>query len=59
MMVTACSYLSTKWPHLRRPEEFLLRASVGRFGDRRFTALSDEWGEGVRQGFRHLPDLQW
>ena len=23
-----------------------------------FTALSDEWGEGVRQVFRHLPELQ-
>jgi protoporphyrinogen oxidase len=41
-MVTACSYLSRKWPHLARPGELLLRASVGRFEDRRFTALSDE-----------------
>jgi hypothetical protein len=24
-----------------------------------FTALSDEWGEGVRQVFRHLPELRW
>jgi putative proteasome-type protease len=28
-------------------------------GDPYFTALSDEWGEGVRQVFRHLPELQW
>ncbi len=41
-MMTACSYLSRKWPHLARPGELLLRASVGRFEDRRFTALSDE-----------------
>ena len=41
-MVTACSYLSRKWPHLARPDELLLRASVGRFEDRRFTALNDE-----------------
>lgn len=28
-------------------------------GDTYFTALSDEWGEGVRQVFRHLPELRW
>jgi putative proteasome-type protease len=28
-------------------------------GDAYFTALSDEWGEGTRQVFRHLPELQW
>ncbi len=28
-------------------------------GDPYFTALSDEWGEGVRQVFRHLPELGW
>jgi putative proteasome-type protease len=28
-------------------------------GDPYFTALSDQWGEGVRQVFRHLPELQW
>ena len=28
-------------------------------GDPYFTALSDEWGEGVRQVFRHLPELRW
>ncbi|HVX23686.1 MAG TPA: ferrochelatase [Acidimicrobiales bacterium] len=42
MLVTACTYLSTKWPHLARPGEFLLRASVGRFGDDRFAAMDDE-----------------
>ena len=41
-LVTACTYLSTKWPHLARPGEVLLRASVGRFGDDRPAALSDE-----------------
>ncbi len=41
-MVTACSYLSRKWPHLAQPGELLLRASVGRFEDRRFIGLSDE-----------------
>jgi putative proteasome-type protease len=28
-------------------------------GDEYFTALSQEWGEGTRQVFRHLPDLVW
>jgi putative proteasome-type protease len=28
-------------------------------GDTYFTALSDEWGEGTRQVFRQLPELQW
>jgi putative proteasome-type protease len=28
-------------------------------GDAYFTALSDEWSEGTRQVFRHLPDLIW
>ena len=39
--VTACTYLSEKWPHLARPGEVLLRASVGRFGDGRADAWSD------------------
>jgi len=40
--MTACTYLSQKWPHLARPEDVLLRASVGRFGDERLAAWSDE-----------------
>ena len=28
-------------------------------GDAYFTALSDEWGDGVRQVFRDLPELRW
>ncbi|MGP0029582.1 MAG: protoporphyrinogen oxidase [Acidimicrobiales bacterium] len=40
--VTACTHLSQKWPHLRRPGEHLLRASVGRFGDDR----ADGWSDG-------------
>jgi putative proteasome-type protease len=28
-------------------------------GDAYFTALSREWGEGTRQVFRRLPQLQW
>ncbi|MHB8220031.1 MAG: protoporphyrinogen oxidase, partial [Acidimicrobiales bacterium] len=40
-LVTACTYLSTKWPHLARPGSFLVRASVGRFGDDRAGALDN------------------
>ena len=40
-LVTACTYLSQKWPHLARSGEFLVRASVGRFQDRRADALTD------------------
>ncbi len=41
-LVTGCTYLDRKWPHLARPGEVLLRASVGRFGDTRFAALDDD-----------------
>ncbi|MEM9613492.1 MAG: protoporphyrinogen oxidase [Actinomycetota bacterium] len=34
-MLTACTWLSTKWAHYRRPDSVLLRLSSGRFGDRR------------------------
>jgi protoporphyrinogen/coproporphyrinogen III oxidase len=49
--VTACTYLSQKWPNLAQPGEHLLRASLGRFGDERTSAWSDSdviersWGE--------------
>jgi putative proteasome-type protease len=28
-------------------------------GDPYFSSLSHEWGEGTRQVFRQLPELQW
>lgn len=42
-LVTALSYASNKWPHLRDPErdEVILRVSVGKAGDRRFADLDD------------------
>jgi oxygen-dependent protoporphyrinogen oxidase len=40
-LVTGCTFLSRKWPHLARPGQELIRASVGRFGDERFTSLGD------------------
>jgi protoporphyrinogen/coproporphyrinogen III oxidase len=39
--VTACTYLSEKWPHLATEGEVLLRASVGRLGDVRADSWSD------------------
>jgi oxygen-dependent protoporphyrinogen oxidase len=41
-LVTACTYLWAKWPHLARPGERLLRASVGRSGDDRPAAMADD-----------------
>ena len=40
--VTACTYLSQKWPSLAQEGEILLRASLGRFGDDRASGWSDE-----------------
>jgi oxygen-dependent protoporphyrinogen oxidase len=40
-LVTACTFLTRKWPHLKQPGSELLRASVGRFGDDRAAALDD------------------
>jgi len=41
-LVTACTWLSSKWPELRRPGEILLRASAGRYGDDRASRLDDD-----------------
>ena len=41
-LVTGCTYLSRKWPHLARPGDELVRLSVGRFGDTRPDELSDD-----------------
>jgi oxygen-dependent protoporphyrinogen oxidase len=42
LLITACTFLDAKWPHLSRPDRVLLRASVGRFGDRRAEQMDDE-----------------
>jgi len=42
LLLVGCSWLSAKWPHLSDPSVVLVRAMVGRDGDARFTALSDE-----------------
>ena len=41
-LLTACTWLSTKWPQLQLPGEVLLRASVGRFGDDRHLSMTDD-----------------
>jgi oxygen-dependent protoporphyrinogen oxidase len=39
--VTACSWTSSKWAHLSREDQVLLRASLGRDGDEHALALDD------------------
>ncbi len=41
-LITACTWLSSKWTDLARPGDVLLRASTGRFGDDRPAHLSDD-----------------
>ena len=40
-MVTACTYLTDKWPHLSRAGDVVIRASMGRYGDSRAEGWSD------------------
>jgi oxygen-dependent protoporphyrinogen oxidase len=42
LLITAGTFLDVKWPHLKQDGTLLLRASVGRFGDRRSERLDDE-----------------
>ncbi len=41
-LMTACSFGSNKWPHWAAPGHVVIRASVGRDGDERWSALADE-----------------
>jgi oxygen-dependent protoporphyrinogen oxidase len=41
-LITGCTYLSRKWPGLARPEDELVRLSVGRLGDDRPDSLDDD-----------------
>ena len=41
-LITGCTYLGRKWPHLGRPGDELIRVSVGRFGDTRHRELDDD-----------------
>jgi oxygen-dependent protoporphyrinogen oxidase len=41
-LITGCTYLARKWPHLAEEDDELLRVSVGRAGDLRHRDLSDD-----------------
>jgi oxygen-dependent protoporphyrinogen oxidase len=41
-LITGCTYLGRKWPHLGRPGDELVRVSAGRWGDERQRDLDDE-----------------
>ena len=41
-LITGCTYLDLKWPHLSRPDDELIRVSVGRYGDDRHRLLDDD-----------------
>jgi oxygen-dependent protoporphyrinogen oxidase len=41
-LITGCTYLGRKWPHLARPRDELIRVSAGRFGDDRHRDLDDD-----------------
>ncbi len=41
-LITGCTYLTRKWPGLARPEDELIRLSVGRLGDDRPDSLDDD-----------------
>ncbi len=41
LLLTAGTFLDVKWPHLARPGRQLVRASAGRFGDRRAEQMDD------------------
>jgi oxygen-dependent protoporphyrinogen oxidase len=42
LLLTACTWTSIKWPHLRTPGQLLLRASAGRYGDDRAMEMDDD-----------------
>jgi oxygen-dependent protoporphyrinogen oxidase len=41
-LITGCTYLTRKWPDLARPDDELIRLSVGRHGDVRPDSLDDD-----------------
>jgi len=41
-LITGCTYLTRKWPQLARPDDELIRLSVGRYGDIRPDSLDDD-----------------
>jgi oxygen-dependent protoporphyrinogen oxidase len=58
-LITACTWLTSKWPELQRPGDVLLRASTGRSGDDRAGHLSDdEIVQRVLQDLRPMLELR-
>jgi oxygen-dependent protoporphyrinogen oxidase len=58
-LMTGCTYLSQKWPHLARPQDHLLRVSVGRFGDERPADVDDrELAATAVDELTHILDLR-
>ncbi len=58
-LITACTWLTSKWPELGRPGDVILRASAGRFGDERAAGMSDdEVVRGVLDDLRPMLDLR-
>ncbi len=41
-IITGCTFLSAKWPHVAAAGEVVVRASTGRYGDERSASMSDE-----------------
>ena len=41
LLITACSWASSKWPHWADNKHVVFRVSVGRYGDNRFNAYDD------------------
>jgi oxygen-dependent protoporphyrinogen oxidase len=41
-LVTACTWLTSKWPELARSGDLVVRASAGRAGDDRFASMADD-----------------
>lgn len=40
-VVTACTFMDRKWPHLKRPDRILIRVSVGCAGDEGLLGMDD------------------
>jgi oxygen-dependent protoporphyrinogen oxidase len=57
-LVVGCSWLTRKWPHLDQDDMVLIKAMVGRYGDGRWTTMSDaELIDGVRDGLDTMMGL--
>lgn len=57
-LLTACSYASAKWPHWTGPNDLVLRASTGRWGDNAALRLNDdELGERLHAELTSALDL--